>query len=118
MSKPSNKPTEALGDRKVMSTEDTQLRSEIFRNGLHQTADHLRRDSQFTGYIVAATQTLSSLGHPLAYHLMNDLAFNLTGKNSFTKGCAIVGVEVPPAVETATRKPRAKAPEQQQQAAA
>lgn len=99
------KATESILDKRAMSSEDTQLRTEIFVNAINQAKHSIRRDTQLTNSIVASCQTLQALQHPLSYHLMSDLAYNL-GKDAFTKACKMVGAEVPPAVEQKARKAR------------
>lgn len=92
--------------RETMTKEETVLRTEILTNAIDQSADKLRRDTAVTSYLVAAVQTLRAINHPVAFHMMNDLAFNINGKDSFTKACKLLGRDVPAAVEQATRKPR------------
>jgi hypothetical protein len=97
---------EVANTRRQLSPEDTAFRSTILHNAIDFSKDKLRRDSALINYTVASVQTLRELNHPLVFHLMNDLAFNLQGKDSFSKACRIVGIEVPPAIESTPRKPR------------
>jgi len=96
---------QAITDKRTLPQELQELRTAIFLNAINKTQDKLRRDTALMEYVIAATETLREVNSKLVYHLMEDLAYNLGGKDSFTKACKMIGVEVPPAVETKhTRK--------------
>ena len=100
------KSVEAVEAKRTLSTEQAELRSAIYMNAIEQTKDNVRRDTALLAYIVANVQLLRELQHPLAFKMMDDLAFNLKGKSAFAQACNFVGYEVPPAVEVATRAKR------------
>lgn len=102
---------QALTDKRAIPEEQQALRKELLIDAINFSKDKLRRESSLVNYMTAVCLTLQSLGHPLAFHVMSDLAYSLNGKDAFSKACAIAGVECPPAIEAATRKPRAAKPE-------